>query len=362
VPRYHRLVDPRVFSLNAHAEYACRHSGACCTAGWSIPVEPELQPHLHVEWLVPGPDRTCPEYDRTSGLCGLQCQGGEAMLPRSCHHFPRRALVDERGTFVALSNFCPTAADLLIKGTAPLTVIDHPPAFPAARGYEGLDARGEWPPLLRADVLFDPASFTLWERHLVERIGQSAQTVEATLASIAATGERLREWSVDRGPLVEWTRQILGATDRIGIEAGRRYAEFTGLAAYLGALDTVPAGLDSPRAPDGLEEADASLVAPAWDTLAPFALRYLGARGFASWTAYQARGIRTQIAELFMTAAVLRVECARACTARQRMLDVDMLTEAVRASDLLLVHLADRTMLMAWLGKVETDAPSPPRA
>jgi hypothetical protein len=282
------------------------------------------------------------------------------MLPRSCHHFPRRALIDERGTSVALSNFCPTAATLLMTGTAPLAVVDGPPAFPAARGYEGLDARGEWPPLLRADVLFDAASFTLWERHLVERIGQSAQTVHHTLVSIAAAAERLREWSIDRGPLLEWTRQVLDMSPpappvREGL---RQYATFTGVDAYLRAIETVPPGLHAPRVPDDLEEIDASWVAPGWDSLAPFALRYLGARAFASWTAYQARGVRTQIAELFMTAAVLRVECARVCDARQRRLDVDALTEAVRASDLLLVHLADRHMLMAWLGKVEIDAPS----
>jgi hypothetical protein len=33
-----------VYSLSIHADYRCRHSGACCTADWDVPVElPALQ-------------------------------------------------------------------------------------------------------------------------------------------------------------------------------------------------------------------------------------------------------------------------------------------------------------------------------
>jgi hypothetical protein len=42
-------VRPRsspVFALSIHADYACRHSGACCSAGWTIPVEPHGRPLL----------------------------------------------------------------------------------------------------------------------------------------------------------------------------------------------------------------------------------------------------------------------------------------------------------------------------
>ena len=28
-----------VFALSIHADYRCRHSGACCTADWDVPVE-----------------------------------------------------------------------------------------------------------------------------------------------------------------------------------------------------------------------------------------------------------------------------------------------------------------------------------
>src|ERR1051325_8013942 len=29
----------RVYALSIHADYKCRHSGACCTADWDVPVE-----------------------------------------------------------------------------------------------------------------------------------------------------------------------------------------------------------------------------------------------------------------------------------------------------------------------------------
>ncbi|MGE5360921.1 MAG: hypothetical protein ACM3NQ_18035, partial [Bacteroidales bacterium] len=35
------LMSLPVRSLSIHAHYSCRHSGACCTAGWPIPVEPD---------------------------------------------------------------------------------------------------------------------------------------------------------------------------------------------------------------------------------------------------------------------------------------------------------------------------------
>ncbi|MFN7981404.1 MAG: hypothetical protein U0Q11_06060 [Vicinamibacterales bacterium] len=68
---------------------------------------------------------------------------------------------------------------------------------------------------------------------------------------------------------------------------------------------------------------------------------------------YQSRGIRTQVAELVATVSVLRVECARACATSRRILDRDTAVEAVRMTDLLLVHLADRPTLMPWLDRVE---------
>ena len=345
-----------VFCLNVHASYACRHSGACCNAGWNIPVEPQIRSLLKAEWLLPGPDRACPEYDRQSGLCRIHRDHGESSLPASCYQFPRRALLDNRGTFVTLSHFCPTAAALLVDFNGPLAIRANAPAFPAERVYEGLDARGEWPPLVRPDVLFDPESFALWERYLVETISGSSDRVDETLARVAVMGERLRQWSSDRGPLAAWTADVLTTPPASTSLSTDRYAPFWGPDAFRYAVATIPPGLDGPSLPRDLEKNDAQFVAGNWNAFAPVVLRYVAAHAFASWTAYQSRGIRTQIAELFMAAAILRVECARACQARQSALDRRALLDAVRASDLLLVHLADRDALMDWLGEVEEHA------
>lgn len=348
------MVEPRVRSLNAHAAYACRHSGECCTAGWSIPVEARTWPLVRTDWLLPDDSGACTQYDRPSGLCRIHRDHGETMLPDSCRHFPRRALLDARGTHVALSHYCPTAAALLLDSTTPLSVVTSPAAFPTSRAWEGLDARSEWPPSLRPDVLFDGASFNRWERYLVETLGQSGSEPLTALHQVAVTAERLRRWTVAAGDLDEWVGAQLD-TPRPDAESilDARYVPYTQLEAYAAVCATVPHGLERPPLPDGMADADAQWVEPAWRLHAPLVNRYLGARAFASWTAYQSRGIRTQVAELYVTLTALRVECARACIAAEHALDRTLLTQAVRASDLLLVHLADRQALMAWLGKVE---------
>jgi hypothetical protein len=54
-----------------------------------------------------------------------------------------------------------------------------------------------------------------------------------------------------------------------------------------------------------------------------------------------------------VTATVLRIEAMRACGEGGERLTQARLLEAVRAADWLLVHLADRTALTGWLGRVE---------
>jgi hypothetical protein len=348
----------RVFSLNVHAGYVCRHSGACCTAGWSIPVEPRIRALIGADWLTPDELGGCPQYDRPTGLCRIHAQHGESMLPDSCFQFPRRALVDDRGTFVSLSHFCPTAAGLLVDATGPLEIVSDPPAFPAMRKYEGLDARGEWPPLLRPNVLFDPDSYTRWEEHLVDVLGSPPMVdVENTLDRLARTAERLRCWTADDGPMIDWTERVL--EHEHGGPAASFYAPYRSGAAYHLVTSAVPDGLAPPEWPVQAMDSDSILVAPHWSRAAPVVLRYLATKAFASWTAYQGRGVRTQIAELFLTASILRIECARACAAAHAPLDRERLLEAVRASDWLLMHLADRQALTTALTVVEENASTP---
>lgn len=348
-----------VYSLNVHAEYACRRSGACCTAGWSIPVEPR-HPHAGGRgWILPLDDGACPEFDTGPRDCRLHRDVGEHALPESCFQFPRRALQDARGTFVTLSHFCRTAAQMLVDADT-LAIVEQPPAFPASRRYEGLDARDEWPPLVAPALLFDHASYARWERFLVSRLASSSHSPCETLEHIAGAAERLREWTPACGPLTEWTELAL-TTSAVPPMPGF-YSPCLGRAGYAMAVACVPAGLAPPSIPDDWEDSDATLVSPAWHRHRDSVHRYVATKAFGAWSAYDGHGVRTQVAELLLAATVLRIECGRACARAGRGLDRELLVEAVRAADWLLVHLVDRPSLMARLREVEAHVPSRPGA
>jgi hypothetical protein len=352
---------PRVFALSVHAGFACRHSGACCTAGWPIPVEPDLRRLLRVEVLEPNRDGACDWYDRGARRCRVHRDHGREMLPASCAHFPRRALIDERGTFVTLSHFCPTAAKQLFEADCRLEIVEAPPGFPASRQYDGLDGRDTWPPLLRPEALFDHQSFNRWERFVVSAFAIEDQAAEKALWHVAIAAERLRSWTASAGPLREWTRLILpDATTRLTEDHGPTaagvpgfYHRFREADAFRRVAGTVPDGLEAPLPPPDIEGLLERFVAPAWHEWQAPVRRYLAAKAFGSWCAYQARGVRTMVAELMASEMVLRVEAARACAAAGHGLDRGLMVAAVRAADHLLVHLADRTAFTAWLGEVE---------
>lgn len=370
---------PRVFALSVHAAYACRHSGACCRAGWAIPVEPSRRAVLGGDLLVPGTDGACPHYDRPARRCRVHREHGEAMLPTACHQFPRRALVDERGVFVTLSHFCPTAAGLLVQHRDPLEVVEGPAAFPPEREYDGLDGRGAWPPLIKPDRLFDHEGFDAWQRHLVAELAVADADPGASLRRIAAAAEQVRRWHPSDGSLAGWIRALPSrAWSASELSAAwARYRPFAALEAYDRVRACVPDGLEAPRAPDA--------EAPPWalssgSEAAAVASRYLAAKAFGSWAAYEASGVRTMVAELVVADLVLRVEAARrsptaggalggaapASDAYGRRatnaLGDDALVESVRAADWLLVHLVDRPALLAWLGAAERDGRGQPAA
>jgi hypothetical protein len=351
-----------VYSLSFHANYACRHSGACCTAGWTIPVEPRLLPLLGVDVLVPKPDGACAHFDAESRLCTVQCDHGESMLPGSCYQFPRRALIDERGTFIALSNFCPTAAALMCERDPSFGIVRSPAAFPECRIYEGLDARGHWPPLVRPGVLFDLNSYSLWEQFIVSTLA-SGDPVDTALARIAGAAETLRTWMPDRGPFEKWATHALHqpVTDPTALD---RYQRFRTIEAYDTLRGFVPEGWTPPQS----TPSDSVALALGGNGNQATACRYLASKAFASWSAYEGRGIRTLVAELLVSELVLRVECDRASRGAGRppfgyrsggpeqgrgSLDRALMIDAIRQSDLLLVHLIDRTRMIKWLGQVE---------
>jgi hypothetical protein len=105
----------------------------------------------------------------------------------------------------------------------------------------------------------------------------------------------------------------------------------------------IPEGL-RPPAPAG---ADRTMFdAP---PLAAPVRRFLAAQAFASWCAYQGRGVRTIVRSLDAAFAVLAVEAARLAREAGRACDGELLVEAFGQADLRLRHQADpQTLADAW--------------
>jgi Fe-S-cluster containining protein len=300
----------------------------CCTAGWPIPVErarvaaideaiaKNVIP-LRVEpWLVR--DEHAP--DDVAGMLGLRNNGhcvffeaGRSgcsihdVKPAACVHFPYLSLIDQRGVSVTLSHYCPTAVSLLFEHSGPMEIVEGAPPIGDGQDVEGLDARESLPP---------------------------------------TTGDASRLISFDE--LSEWERDQISHA-RIGD------LQPDDVALFDRARAAVPAPWTWPDPPEHLEGTWWSLVAPAWSRFDDVLSRYAAAKLFASWSLYLGNGLAAAAHTAQVAAAVVRIEAARQCGFYGRPLDRELLTEAIRQSDLLLVHYADPAMLAAT--PASTDRP-----
>lgn len=371
--------------LSFHAGYGCRRSGACCTAGWPIAAEPRVEsgvlealrrgalalpvaaePFTRAEdgtaLLALDDHRRCVFFaPGAPHACAIHRHLGHEWLPLACRQFPRVSLLTPAGASVTLSHYCPTAAGLLFEEAGPVRIVGDAPTFPAAGEYEGLDARAALP-LLRPGVFLDWESHHRWEEHAVATLARDHLAPDAALERLRADAEKARAWAPDRGPMADWIDVIARAED--SVPHGPIAGFTTAVASWRTAAGCVPASAPPPPALDeaAAASADARHVAPAWPSFARPLRRYLAAKAFASWCAVQGEGLRTAVAFVSLARDVLRVEAARACAAAGRALDAQTFTHAVRATDLLLVHLADPAALARGLGAVEGRAGAIARA
>lgn len=285
--------------LSFHASYRCQSSGACCSAGWTIPFSrdelAEVRPlALTRAAFEPLPDGGAAAGMRGNGacnfledhthLCEIHRVGGQRLLPLACRMFPRVVLHDPRGTFVSLSHFCPTAAALLFE-PGPVSIVDAPGTLVDVGALDGLDARDVWPPLLRRGMLSDLHSFAAWERLGIEILTRDAVTPNDSLLALEAATARIADWSPGDVPLLDEV-----------------HAAFAALAPPTRAI----------------EPADAAVK------------RWLAARLFACWIAYQGKGLRTIVRYLRACLDTFILEFARDGHALQ----------SIRRSDKLIVHEA----------------------
>ena len=294
----------------------------CCTSGWPIPVERagvaaieeaiarKVIPLQVMPWIVPDP--LAPEEVsgvlalRDNGHCVFFEAGGPGcsihdVKPAPCVHFPYVCLIDPRGVRVTLSHYCPTAVAMLFEHSDPIAIVEGPSPVPEGHALEGLDARESLPPTFAKATVGKPLlmsfdEFTVWERDEIARA-------------------RIDVLQPDDVTLFERVRAA------------------------------VPQPWGWPPAPPDLEAAWWSAVAPAWPRFDDVLRRYAAAKVFASWAAYQGDGVAAVREVARVAAAVLRIECARQCLDTGGALDRELLTEAIRQSDLLLVHYADPVLL-----------------
>jgi hypothetical protein len=198
--------------------------------------------------------------------------------------FPRIVLHDSRGTFISLSHFCPTAAALLFDADDDVTIVDAPPALAGTERLDGLDARDVWPPLLRPGVMMDLESYDLWERFAIAILTHDGVPARRALDALGHATVRIAAW--------------------------------------------LPGGAVSLE--DTIREAIACVAIPS-SPLTYFeggVKRWLAARAFGSWIAYQGNGLRTIVRYLRACYHAFEVELARD----------DNPLEAIRRVDHLIVH------------------------
>ena len=326
------------------------HTGRLRVAAAAAPlppfiVEPDL-PDEAAAMLERTPAGDCVFFERGSHLCVVHRDLGETALPATCRHFPRVAVRDARGTFVSLSHFCPTAASMLFRDDVPIAIVEDPAAFPPA-DYDGLAITDEdLPPLLTPTMLMDLAGYSAWERHMVARCASEA-TPEAVLAALTCDAQTLRTWRPGGMTLAD-------AVSRLGaarVDAPTHAELAASLALRSEVMDAVPDDLKPPADEAGLEDAYRRFVRPQWDAFGAPLRRYLAAKAFASWTAYQGRGVATIVRGLEAALALVRVEVSRECRDAGRWLDADLLLEAFRSADFALNHLAvGEDLATGWSG------------
>jgi Fe-S-cluster containining protein len=360
-------VDRPVYALSIHADYRCRHSGECCSTDWDVPLElpvfrdldaviksDRLRPFAVAEHgvgpLVVGddlPDNAAAIFARTpegrcvffhgeSHLCIVHRDFGEAMLPATCRHFPRVAVRDARGTFISLTHFCPTAASMLFRDDVPVEIVASPPAFPPG-DYDGLNVNADaWPPLLNPHMLMDLEGYSAWERHMVARCAQLDLAPETILATLHRDAHVLRAFVPDGRSLAEPVRALPSSV----VDAPPHATLDASLRLHAEVMTAVPDELKPPPDEEDLGDTYVRDVASCWRHWHAPLNRYLAAKAFANWTAYQGRGLLSIVRGLEAALALVRVEASRQCRHAGRPLDAALLLEAFRGADFTLNHLA----------------------
>jgi hypothetical protein len=242
---------------------------------------------------------------------------------------------------------------MLFRADLNLGVCCNPSSFPRRADYDGLDATAALPPLLRPDMLMDLDAYDVWERHAVAVFADDAETADSAMARLAAGVERIRAWRPGRTSLTDAISVMdfeMRARPRSDTRSSSLYAAVDGRTVLSCApRDLVPPSFESRT---GAATAAGQIALPR--DLDRALRRYLAAKLFGSWLAYQGRGLRTIVGSLYAALDVVRLEAARQCDKTGRPLDQALLVEAIRQADLLLVHKVSSRQLARRLSRLES--------
>lgn len=348
------------FCLDIHARYQCRHAGACCES-WSVPAEDHVVELVRTrnvrrtgaagdlfvssgedtgsrQWIVARDHRgDCVFFERQRGrLCVIHRDLGSDALPSACRHFPRKVVIDPRGTLISLTHFCPTAAATLLTSGA-LSVVEARPPLRLEPPIDGLDARDALPPLLRPGLLCDLEGYDAWEREALGVFAQPDLHFSTCLDIVATATESMRGWRPGGEPLAKRVAaDFRRARDWHATEdwSARQAIE------RLRYLTTGQVG-DALLPIDAFDDRWNNYPGRRVDWFDAGMKNYLGARLFANWIAYQGRGLRTVVEWLRTCAAAVGHELLRTAGRPPSQPDTRAFIEAVRSADLLLLHVLD---------------------
>lgn len=290
--------------LSFHAAYRCAHSGACCRTGWDVPFTDEERgaveglelidgrafvhaPASGVSFAARRSDGACVFFDDPARLCTIHRAAGQQALPLTCRMFPRIVRHDAVGTRLSLSHYCPTAAAMLLADDGPVRIVAAPAALVDVGPLDGLDAREELPPLLRPGVLMDVASYRAWETRGVQLLTSPPGAPQESIDRLAEITRAIADWKAG-------VNELRDAVARAFDDNAQR---------------PTPTSQSAPSRDSGVN-------------------RWLAARLFGNWIAYQGRGLETIVRYLQACFDAITIELARDGN----------IVEAIRRADYLLVH------------------------
>lgn len=354
-------VGRRVRCLSFHADYGCRNTGVCCSSGWEIAVETEVEIALRVRLsrsanLPNGPDGfqsmddppqncksalrrvgshgTCWFRDDTDCSCALHREFGENTLPSACRQFPRVCVIEPDVVSLSLSHYCPTAAAMLFRDGMDFQVVADPLAFPAQFPFEGLDCRNAYPPFLRSGVLLGFDGLRAFEEHAVAALARG--DIWSGVAAIEASARVARSWTPAEGSLVDFIPKCFDVSTVS--EPPLRYAD---------PRPTLEAAL-AKGTPTGVVLPEYEPGVPSFSSPIDLALRrYLAARLIAGWVTYQAEDLRVVVKYLGLC---LNTVFLFASVGSDASGETSRWKEAVRNADLWILHYSDPERLARVLG------------